>query len=247
MDEVAVRAARTEARHAFHAAWRDTIVSLGTGAASEVLVAGPYAHALADELPVPTADEGGGLAVLGPEGFPIESGASPLATGLPDASVDSAVVLSAWPSVAGIVPVVAEMVRVVRPGGRVWLGEPALDVLTRSMPATYRAGLLYQTHPGVAARVRAAAARSGDLGVEMVRHRLRDVTVVESDLPVAVFANAAEGVEAVRSGIWPGTEQLNPVELDELLDDVRASLQHRVRFPVIEYQPWTLARGRRES
>jgi len=247
MDGAVAKTARTEARHAFHAAWRDTIASLGTGAAGELLVAGPYAYVLADELPVPTADEGGGLAVLGPKGFPIGAGASPLATGLPDTSVDSAVVLSAWSAVSGIGPVVAEMVRVVRPGGRVWLGEPALDVLTRSMPATYRAGLLYRAHLGVAARVRAAATRSGDLGVEMVRHRLRDVSVLESDLPVAVFATPAEGVEAVRSGIWPGTEQLNPVELDDLLDDVRASLQTRVRFPVIEYQPWTLVRGRREN
>lgn len=243
MDEVA---ARTEARHAFHAAWRDTIGSLGTGAAGEVLVAGPYAHALADELPVPTADEGGGLAVLGPKGFPIETGASPRATGLPDASVDAAVVLSAWRTVAGVGPVLAETARVVRPGGTVWLGEPALDVLTCSMPATYRAGLLYQAHPDVAARVRAAAG-SGDLGVEMVRHRLRDVTVIESDLPVAVFTTAAEGVEAVRAGIWPGTEFLSAVELDDLLDDVRASFRNRVRFPVVDYQPWTLGRGRRES
>lgn len=235
----------TEARPAFRAAWRDTLASLGTERAQEVLVAGRNVHALAEELPSPTSDEARGLAVLGPASFPVPPDATPMATGLPDASMDVVVMLSAWSGLVEVGHVVREAGRVVRPGGTVWLGEPDLDVLTRSMPATYRAGLLYQAHPGVGAAVRAGVVTSGDLGVGLVRAGLRDVTVLHRDIPLASFATSADAVEAVRAGIWPGIGLLSPQELDDLLDSVRVSLRPPVRFPVVDFEPWTLVRGRR--
>ncbi len=235
----------SEARLALRAAWRDTLASLGTDSSQEVFVAGRNVHLLAEELPSPTSDEGGGLAVLGPAPRPVLPGATAMATGLPDASTDVVVMLSAWSGLAELGHVAREASRVVRPGGAVWLGVPDLDVLTRSMGATYRAGLLYQAHPDVGARVRAGAVTAGELGVDMVRVQLRDVTVLRRDIPLASFAGTADAVEAVRAGIWPGTGRLDPRELDDLLEAVRASLRPPVRFPVVDYEPWAVVRGQR--
>jgi SAM-dependent methyltransferase len=234
-----------ETRAALRDAWQDVLASLGTTGNERVLVAGRNVEVLAEELPVPTADVVAGLAVLGPEMMAIEAETSASATGLADATMDTVAMLSAWSDPAEVGPVVAEAARVVRPGGTVWIGEPDLDVLTRSMPAAYRAGLLYRAHPHVAADVRGRVQASSVLGVEMVRHRLRDVTAFKRDLPLLAVADPDEAVEAVRSGIWPGTGMLSAEELDDLLDAVRVSLQPPIRFPVVDLEPWTLLRGRR--
>lgn len=232
-----------ETRIALRDAWQDVLASLGTAANERVLVAGRNVEVLVEELPAPTADVVAGLAVLGPEAMALEPEAS--ATGLADAAVDTVAMLSAWSDPAEVGPVVAEAARVVCPGGTVWIGEPDLDVLTRSMPAAYRAGLLYRAHPRVAADVRGLAQASSVLGVEMVRHRLREVTAFKRDIPLLAVADPDEAVEAVRGGIWPGTGLLSAEELDDLLDAVRASLQPPIRFPVVDLEPWTLVRGRR--
>jgi hypothetical protein len=232
-------------RIALKDAWQDVLASLGTAGNERVLVAGRNVEVLAEELPVPTADVVTGLAVLGPEAMAIEAEASASATGLADATMDIVAMLSAWSDPAEVGPVVAEAARVVRPGGTVWIGEPDLDVLTRSMPAAYRAGLLYRAHPHVAVDVRGRVQASSVLGVEMVRHRLRDVTAFKRDIPLVAVADPDEAVEAVRSGIWPGTGMLSAEELDDLLDAVRVSLQPPIRFPVVDLEPWTLLRGRR--
>jgi hypothetical protein len=232
-------------RIALKDAWQDVLASLGTAGNERVLVAGRNVEVLAEELPVPTADVVTGLAVLGPEAMAIEAEASASATGLADATMDIVAMLSAWSDPAEVGPVVAEAARVVRPGGTVWIGEPDLDVLTRSMPAAYRAGLLYRAHPHVAADVRGRVQASSVLGVEMVRHRLRDVTAFKRDIPLVAVADPDEAVEAVRGGIWPGTGMLSAEEVDDLLDAVRVSLQPPIRFPVVDLEPWTLLRGRR--
>lgn len=234
-----------ETRVALRDAWQDLIASLNTTGNERVLVAGRNVEVLVEELPAPTADVVAGLAVLGPAAMAIEPEASAVATGLADATVDTVAMLSAWSNPVEVGPVIAEAARVVRPGGTVWIGEPDLDVLTRSMPAAYRAGLLYRAHPRVAAGVRGLVQASSVLGVEMVRHRLRDVTAFKRDIPVLAVADPDEAVEAVRGGIWPGTGLLSAEELDDLLDAVRASLQPPVRFPVVDLEPWTLLRGRR--
>lgn len=234
-----------ETRRALRSAWRDLVASLGVADGGRILIAGRNVDVLVDELPAPTANVGPGLAVLGPKPMTLDPAASSSATGLADAAVDTVAMLSAWSDAVEVGPAVAEAVRVVRPGGTVWIGEPDLDVLTRSMPATYRAGLLYQRSPSIAARVRERVQAPSVLGVEMVRQRLKDVTVFTRDVPLLAVANAAEAVEAVRGGIWPGTEMLSPEDLDDLLEAVRASLQPPVRFPAVDLEPWTLVRGLR--
>jgi hypothetical protein len=234
-----------ETRRALRAAWRDLVASLGALDGGRILIAGRNVDVLVDELPAPTANVGPGLAVLGPEPMALDPAASASATGLADAAVDTVAMLSAWSAAVEVGPAVAEAVRVVRPGGTVWIGEPDLDVLTRSMPATYRAGLLYQRSPSIAAKVRERVQAPSVLGVEMVRQRLKEVTVFKRDVPLLAVGNAAEAVEAVRGGIWPGTEMLSPEDLDDLLEAVRASLQSPVRFPAVDLEPWTLVRGLR--
>lgn len=244
MDDID-RSVVLEPRRALRSAWRDLVASLGVADGGRILIAGRNVDVLVDELPAPTANVGPGLAVLGPKPMTLDPAASSSATGLADAAVDTVAMLSAWSDAVEVGPAVAEAVRVVRPGGTVWIGEPDLDVLTRSMPATYRAGLLYQRSPSIAARVRERVQAPSVLGVEMVRQRLKDVTVFTRDVPLLAVANAAEAVEAVRGGIWPGTEMLSPEDLDDLLEAVRASLQPPVRFPAVDLEPWTLVRGLR--
>lgn len=236
-----------ETRVALRDAWQGVLGSLNTTGNERVLVAGRNVEVLVEELPAPTADVVAGLAVLGPEAMGLEPEASAAATGLADAAVDTVAMLSAWSDPVEVGPVVAEATRIVRPGGTVWIGEPDLDVLTRSMPAAYRAGLLYRAYPQVATDVRGLVQAPSVLGVEMVRHRLKDVTAFKRDIPLLAVADPDEAVEAVRGGIWPGTGMLSSEELDGLLDAVRASLQPPVRFPVVDLEPWTLLRGRRAS
>ena len=139
--------------------------------------------------------------------------------------------------------VVEEAVRVVRPGGSVWLGEVDARALTLSMPAARRYGLLYREEPEVADRARFRFRSADGLGVEAVRAGLRDVVEMRTELPVAVVDTAAEGVEAVRSGIWPESAMLDATALDQLLARVHASLQPPTRFPVVFTLPFSIVRG----
>jgi hypothetical protein len=223
-------------------AWLSTLTDLGTAEGNDSLLVGPYAESLADHLPAPTGDTTPSVATL--RVTPVPDGAIPTATGFPDNSFDSAVALSAWETPADVSAVAAEATRVVRPGGTVWLGEIDARALTRSMPAARRYGLLYRDHPLVsdAARFRFRAADA--IGVDSVRVGLRSVTETRADFPVAVVDSRAEAVEAVRSGIWPGTSLLDPVALDELLVRVDDSFEPPERFPFVFTLPWILVQGR---
>ncbi|MGB5432451.1 MAG: hypothetical protein WBO21_05530, partial [Acidimicrobiia bacterium] len=66
-----------------------------------------------------------------------------------------------------------------------------------------------------------------------------------ADLPVAVVDSAAEGVEAVRSGIWPESAVLDAAAFDRLLSRVNDSLQPPTRFPVVFTLPFSIVRGLR--
>lgn len=224
-------------------AWRSTLTDLGAAEGNDSLLVGPYAESLAEQLPAPTGDTTPSVATF--RVTPVPEGAIPTATGFPDNSFDSAVALSAWETPADVLAVAAEATRVVRPGGTVWLGEIDARALTRSMPAARRYGLLYRNHPPVAdvARFRFRAADA--IGVDSVRVGLRSVTETRADFPVAVAESRAEAVEAVRSGIWPGTGLLDPGALDELLVRVDDSFESPERFPFVFTLPWILVQGRR--
>jgi len=204
-------------------AWISTMNDLGAVRGVDTLLIGPHAEVLADELPGPTGGTSPGVAALGVG--PVPDGATPTATGFSVDSFDAAVILSAWETPAGVASVVEEAMRVVRPGGTVWLGDIDAKALTSSMPAARRYGLFYRSDPQVADAARFRYRTADVLGVDAVRAGLRNVTETKSDLPVAVIDSAAAGVEAVRSGIWPGTDVLDPTSLDRLLERTDESLQ----------------------
>lgn len=224
-------------------AWISTLDGLGAAGGGDTLLVGPHAEVLADQLPGPTGGTAVGVATLGTG--PVPEGAAPTATGFDADTFDSAVVLSAWKTPAGIGPVLEEAVRVVRPDGTVWVGDIDAKALTSSMPAARRYGLLYRNDPRAATDARLQFRSAGVLGVDAVRAGLRGVTETKADLPVAVIESAADGVEAVRSGIWPGTRNLDPASLDRLLERTDQSLQPPTRFPVVLTLPWIIVRGTR--
>jgi len=224
-------------------AWLSALADLGGAEESDTLVLGPFADSVADQLPAPTGDTTPMVSTL--LVTPVPDDATPTATGFADGTFNAAVALSAWDGPAGVSAVVGEAVRVVRPGGNVWLGEIDARGLTESMPAARRYGFLYQAEPTVSNEARFRFRAADGLGVEAVRAGLRDVVERRADLPVAVVGSAAEGVEAVRSGIWPGTALLGGAALDRLLERVEASLQPPIEFPVVLTLPWIVVRGRR--
>jgi len=224
-------------------AWLSTLADLGAAEESDTLVVGPYADSIANQLPAPTGDTTPTVATL--LVTPVPDGATPTATGFANGSFDAAVALSAWDGPAGVSDVVAEAVRVVRPEGTVWLGEIDAKGLTESMPAARRYGFLYQSEPAVADDAQFRFRAADGLGVDAVRSGLKDVIESRADLPVAVIDSAADGVEAVRSGIWPGTVLLDGIALDRVLEQVDASLQSPIEFPIVFTLPWVVVRGRR--
>ncbi len=224
-------------------AWISTMNNLGAAGGVDTLLIGPHAEVLADQLPGPTGGMVLGVATLGVG--PVPDGATPSETGFDAESFDAAVVLSAWETPAGVGSVVEEAMRAVRPGGTVWLGDIDAKALTGSMPAARCYGLFYRSDPQAATDARFRYRATDGLGVDAVRAGLREVTETKADLPVAVIDSAAEGVEAVRSGIWPGTGRLDPASLDRLLERVDASLQPPTRLPVVMTLPWIIVRGQR--
>ena len=216
---------------------------LGAAGGVDTLLIGPHAEVLADELPGPTGGTSPGVAALGVG--PVPDGANPTSTGFDEGSFDAAVILSAWETPAGVSSVAEEAMRVVRPGGTVWLGDIDAKALTSSMPAARRYGLFYRSDPQAADAARFRYRTADVLGVDAVRAGLRNVTETKADLPVAVIESAADGVEAVRSGIWPGTGTLDAVSLDRLLERIDESFQPPTRFPVVLTLPWIIVRGQR--
>ena len=216
---------------------------LGAVRGVDTLLIGPHAEVLADELPGPTGGTSPGVAVLGVG--PVPDGATTTSTGFNVDLFDAAVILSAWETPAGVASVVEEAMRVVRAGGTVWLGDIDAKALTSSMPAARRYGLFYRSDPPVADAARFRYRTADVLGVDAVRAGLRDVTETKADLPAAVIDSAADGVEAVRSGIWPGTDALDPTSLDRLLQRTDESLQPPTRFPIVMTLPWIVVRGQR--
>ena len=216
---------------------------LGAAGGVDTLLIGPHAEVLADEFPGPTGGTSPGVAALGVG--PVPDGANPTSTGFGEDSFDAAVILSAWETPAGVSSVVEEAMRVIRQGGTVWLGDIDAKALTSSMPAARRYGLFYRSDPQVADAARSRYRTADVLGVDAVRAGLRNVTETKADLPVAVIDSAADGVEAVRSGIWPGTGSLDAVSLDRLLERMDQSLQPPTRFPIVLTLPWIIVRGQR--
>lgn len=208
-----------------------------------VLIGGPLADRIGEAVPIAIADEVASLVVLG-DGPPLADDSSTVATGLPDGSVESALMLAAWDDVRDIGAVVAEARRVVTPGGSVWLGRRNVDAMVHSTPTTLRSARLYSRYPD---RIRSILASESVAPTELglVRGGFSSIESWDYELPVDAFGDARSYRLAVESGMWLGIDRIAEAERLALLNELDEDLRS-VDFPLVEYQPWTLARGSRQ-
>lgn len=225
-------------------AWETTLGDLGVDGTGPVLVGGPLAERIGAAVPWAIVDEVDGLVVLG-DGPVLDPGSSVASTGLPSASMESVFMLEAWSGPHGITEVVDEAIRIVRPGGAVWLGRVDVDALVTATVAKRLSALLYRRH---AERFRAQLDRGVVAPTEMalIRTGLRPVQSWHVELPLAAFADAGAYVAAVTGGMWFGIDLLAPVERNDVMADLTIELRDS-SFPLIEYQPWVVAHGTKLS
>lgn len=224
-------------------AFREALARLDIPTTGAVLLGGPGVAGLAQGAEVALTDARPDLVVIGgPAPDVLTEEAVPAATGLPDASFDAVLFLAAWRDPAELEAVTREVVRLVRPGGVLGLGDLDADGLTDSTPAAYRAAMLYEAYPEVAAAVRERHSHVALLGIEAVRAGIRPVMSDVVDLPLAVLDTAEDYLAGVRAGMWAGVDLLDEEQLAKLLEEVRVSLRWE-RFPLVERQPWVLIRG----
>ena len=224
---------------ALREAWESTLDDMRITGGS-TLIGGPLADRIGEAVPIAIADEVASLVVLG-EGPPLADDATVASTGLPDDSMTSVFMLAAWDHPNSIPTVVAEARRVVRAGGTVWLGRRNVDAMIHSTPSTLRASTLYRRH---AAAVREALASESVAPTELalVRGRFDAIESWDYDLPVGAFSDAASYRAAVDSGMWLGIDLVEDVERSGILAALDTELAD-ADYPIVEYQPWTLARG----
>lgn len=225
-------------------AWVTTLGELGVDGTGPVLVGGPLAERIGAAVPWAIADEVDGLVVLG-DGPVLDPGSAVTATGLPSASMESVFMLEAWPSPGGINEVVDEALRIVRPGGAVWLGRVDVDALVNATVATRLSALLYRRHAG---RFHDYLDRGVVAPTEMalIRGGLRPVQSWHVELPLAAFADAGAYLAAVTDGMWFGIDLVSPAERKGVMADLTTELE-RASFPLVEYQPWVVAQGTKLS
>lgn len=224
---------------ALRQAWEATLADLDLTEGS-VLVCGPLADRIGDAVPIAIADEVASLVVLG-DGPALADDASVVATGLADGSIGDVLALAAWGDVSRIGAVVSEARRIVRRGGSVWLGRRNIDAMVHSTPATLRSSMLYARHPE---RVRAMLATESVAPTELalVRGGFAGIESWDQQIPVDAFADAASYRSAVEDGMWLGIDRLSESERSDILAALERDLRE-AEFPLVEFQPWTLARG----
>lgn len=229
---------------ALRSAWETTLGELGVDGAGPVLVGGPLAERIGAAVPFAITDEVDRLVVLG-DGPVLDPGSRVTATGLQPSSMVSVFMLEAWPNPGGIDEVVDEALRIVRPGGTVWLGRIDADALVNSTVSYRLSTLLYRRHAehlrdlpdqGVVAPTEMALIRGG----------LRPVKSWHVELPIAAFADADAYLAAVADGMWLGIDLVPPAERERVMADLTTALE-RTPFPLVEYQPWVLAQGTKVS
>ena len=226
-------------------AWEQLLPRLGAGSSGAMLVGGPLAEPIGEAVPIAIADEILWLVVLG-EGPILPDGATVGATGLDDRSLASVVMLQAWDSAEQLTVVVSEAHRLIEPGGTVWLGRLDLDMMVESTPATRRSSLLYDRHAGAIREALDGDRSVASTELALVRRGLRPIESWRMDLPVAAFDDADSYLAAIDGGLWFGIDRIGVAERSALMDAVAASLDPS-DFPLVEYQPWVLASGRRPS
>lgn len=224
---------------ALRAAWTTKLAALHIDEAPTIVMAGGAAEVTSETFPLPVADAVDGLVTLGQSAPPLDDGATPFATGLPDGSVSACVLLDMWSSIADMDAAVVEARRITESGGRVWLGDVDVDTLVLGEPATQRSAAFYRSR-GVAP---AGSPGVSTTAMALLRARLREIETFQVVLPVAAFSDAVSYVAAVLSGMWLGVGNLSVAEKAQLETDLLVGLRNE-EFPLVEYRPWVLSRAR---
>ena len=96
-------------------------------------------------------------------------------------------------------------------------------------------------------RGEAPTTRSGSvspMSLALLRGRFGAIETSRVLLPVASFADADSYIGAVLAGMWFGVEDLSMAEKAQLERDLRKDLREEL-FPIVEYRPWIVSRGRK--
>ena len=226
---------------ALHEAWTNRLSGFDLADTRTLVMGGVAAELTSESFPMPVADAVEGLVTLGKPAPALGDDATPSATGLAPASIDACVLLEAWSSPGELDAVVIEARRITRTDGQVWLGEVDIETLVAGTAGTQRSAAFYR------ARGEAPVARSGSVSptsLALLRGRFGAIETSRVLLPMASFADADGYIGAVLAGMWFGVEDLSVAEKAQLERDLRRDLREE-RFPIVEYRPWVVSRGRK--
>jgi hypothetical protein len=216
--------------------WRGVLDALGIADDASIIIGGTSAPSIARWIPLPLVDESANLVSMG-SGPELGVDARPDATDIADGSVDAALMLGSWGDTGYLHRVARECHRILGSGGVALLGRLATDRLAGSSPARYRGAMVNAMHDG------GSSAGGATIELALVRARLRRLSIIDVDLPVAIIGDVDAYIEAVCvGGLWPGVESIAADDLDGLVAAIRGSLTHE-EFPLVEYQPWRFVRG----
>lgn len=227
------------------AEWDEALANLDVAWGPTVVVVGADVDILAESLLLadtpPLVASTGRVAILGdvPDGVTIAD-ATPTAVPLPDSSAHVVIAVHAWPGPGGVPAVVREATRLVRRNGSIVLAEIDLPRLAASTPRQYPSALMRIAYPAATAALRARSTLHSHLEIELVRSGATSIAPERFDVTRGVFADRPAHAEAVASGLWRGSVECTPAQLDQLGELVLAL---GGRGPVIDREPWVLVRG----
>lgn len=225
--------------------WDAALADLGVTWGATAVVVGADVDVLAESFLLadspPLVASTREVAILGdvPDGV-TAADATPTHVPLPDSSAHVVIAVHAWSGPGGIAPVVREATRLVRRNGSIILAEIDLPRLAASTPRQYASVLLRLAYPAAAEALRARSTLHSHLETELVRSGASRVATERFDLTRGVFADRAAHAEAVASGLWRGSVECSPAELEQLGELV---LSLGGKGPVTDSEPWVLVRG----
>jgi hypothetical protein len=227
--------------------WASVLAELDITPGASVLIAGDRAGLVADELvragAPPLASSGDRIALLSESDLASVEDGDAGATGLPSGSVDTAIVRHAWSGIRECGPVLAEMERILRPGGTIVAADLDWRRLLDAAPLRYPARILYDRRPALAARLAATSVTPAELGM-LVTREFRNVHGIDVDETLGRFPNAAAYSKMLHRHGWRGMELLEDEDAARFLEEAaKATARIAAGGAVVEREPWRVLAG----